>query len=203
MESWSTRDCLIRGAGWWGVLALVTKTIGFEGFHSDGGDSQQTFGWLKSNMASYRQSNPGHSCSLLRMTSGIGQTNQRQSVTGPGTHQCRGNHLKELRLEVVWAVVPVLWLSLWSCGIRAWQRAVRTGGLLQGSDGIGGQRKSSDNIYLDLCTAAVMVPHHILISKLEIRIWRMEYSVDKELVGMSQLEGCGQWLYVQVTVSDK
>lgn len=31
----------------------------------------------------------------------------------------------------------------------------------------------------------------------------MEYSVDKELVGMSQLEGCGQWLYVQVTVSDK
>ena len=47
-----------------------------------------------------------------------------------------------------------------------------------------------------------MVLHHICISKLEI------HSLEKgggysELVGWSQPEGCDNWIYIHVEISDK
>ena len=63
-------------------------------------------------------------------------------------------------------------------------------GLLWWSDGISRQ-KAIDVTHLDLFKAFGMVPHHILISKLE-RFWRVDYLVYKELVGRSQSEGCVQ-----------
>ena len=42
--------------------------------------------------------------------------------------------------------------------------------------------KATDAICLELNNAFFTVPHHIFISKLE-RQGRMDYSVDKELVG--------------------
>ena len=55
--------------------------------------------------------------------------------------------------------------------------------------------KATDIIHLVFCKAFNMVPH-ILISKLERGIWRMDYSVAKELVGRSHPEACGQWLFM-------
>lgn len=46
--------------------------------------------------------------------------------------------------------------------------------------------KATDVICLDLCKTFDMVFHHILISKMERWIPKLDYLVDKELVGKSQ-----------------
>lgn len=44
-----------------------------------------------------------------------------------------------------------------------------------------------------------MLPLHISVYKLErCRFEQIDYSADEELVGWSQPEGCGQWIYVQM-----
>jgi len=52
--------------------------------------------------------------------------------------------------------------------------------------------RATDVIYMDFYNTFDTV--HILISKLERWIWKIDYLVDKDLVGWPQSEGCGQWL---------
>lgn len=53
-----------------------------------------------------------------------------------------------------------------------------------------------DVICLDLRKAYDIVLYNILVSKLEIWIWRVDDSVDNELIRWPYLNGCDQWLNV-------
>ena len=55
--------------------------------------------------------------------------------------------------------------------------------------------RAIDVIYLDLCKAFDVVPHHILILKIgKKRICRVDYSIDKEKVGWLWPKNYGQGL---------
>ena len=60
-----------------------------------------------------------------------------------------------------------------------------------------------DVICLDFHKAFDMLPHNILLPKLERWIWWVKGLVDEEWVGWSHPEGSGQWLTVQMETSDK
>ena len=64
--------------------------------------------------------------------------------------------------------------------------------------------KATDVIYLDLCMAFDMGPHHIFITVLEsYGFEELTILWIKECVGRLQPEGCGQWLYARVEASDE
>lgn len=61
------------------------------------------------------------------------------------------------------------------------------------------KRKVTHVIYLYLCNSLDMVPHHILISKLDM--YRFEgWWIRNWLEGHSQ---CGEWLYIEVETGDE
>jgi len=59
-------------------------------------------------------------------------------------------------------------------------------------------------VYLDLYKVFDVVLLHISIYKLDrCKFEQMHYSVEKELVGWVEPEGCGHWIYVWMEAGEK